>query len=166
MDKKARKMTPEEDAILSELYKKYRSSIYLYVFSSIKDSQAADDIVSDTFTLACEKFDQFKSHPNQIGWLYCTARNKMQELYRKLQNNELPYTEDSNTSLAVDNSNYSLKEIEITIRGVLTPEEHRRFQRYFIWGYSLQEMADLEGISKDNMAVRLSRLRKKLMGKI
>lgn len=156
-------LTPEEEALLSGIYEKYHSSIYYYVYSYVKDEYAASDITADTFALACEKFDQFKTHPNQAGWLYLTAQNKIKEFCRRLKNNELITNDEADPIFhRYHNSAYHIKEVELTLRASLSPDEYRRFQRYFIWGYTVSEMADMEGITNFNMSVRLSRLRKKL----
>ncbi|MBO4980918.1 MAG: sigma-70 family RNA polymerase sigma factor [Lachnospiraceae bacterium] len=156
-------LTPEEESLISGIYEKYHSNIYHYVYSYIKDEYVASDITADTFALACEKLDQFKDHPNQAGWLYLTAQNKIKEFYRRLKNMELITNDDSDPIFhRYHNSAYHKKELELTLRASLTPEEYKRFQRYFIWGYTISEMADMEGITNFNMSMRLSRLRKKL----
>lgn len=171
MNTDAQKISPEDDELLSQLYSSYHSRIHRYVYAYIKDESIANDIVSDVFILACEKFDEFKNHPNQIGWLYQAAKNKIRQFYRRLQKDPMAFHEEIKDDDEASplhkfspygNSLYSLKELEVSLHDSLRPDEYKRFLRYFIWGYSIQEIADLEGVSYENMSVRLSRLRQKL----
>lgn len=156
-------LTPEEMEIVSLAYQKYYAKMYAYVYYSTgKDKNFTEDVVSEIFALACEKIDEFASHINQGGWLYLVARNKIRELKRRLAGRELPCEDIEEECQSVDDSGYDRMEMEAVIQSALTPEERSRFLRYFVWGYELQEVADLEGISKANMSVRLSRLREKL----
>ncbi|MCM1325163.1 MAG: sigma-70 family RNA polymerase sigma factor [Bacteroidales bacterium] len=167
MNIKVQKMTAEDENLLAKLYDQHYSQIYLYVYSYIKDENVAKDIASDIFTLACEKFEQIKLHPNPIGWLYLTARNKIREFFRRLEQEPLFLDEKTLTGKSYQDfshthSVYSMTELEITLYQSLNADEYRRFIRYFIRGCSIQELAKLEGISYNYMCVLLTRLRKKL----
>lgn len=167
MNIKVQRMTAEDENLLTALYKQYYSQIYLYVYSYIKDEHVAKDIAADIFTLACEKFDQIKLHPNKIGWLYLTARNKIREFFRRMNKeiislDEETATGEANHDFCCSTSVYAMKELELTLYQSLNADEYRRFTRYFIRGLSIQEIAALEGISYGHMCVRLTRLRQKL----
>lgn len=159
-------ITPEEDAMLAEIFHKYHTDLYLYVNSHIQDSHAVEDIVAETFALACEKIDEFKNHPNQKGWLIRTAHNKTLEMYRRLKCSDLCYDENEADSYPDDCSQYRAKELELVIESTLTPNERRHFLRYFIWGWSISELAAIEGTTVGNISVRLTRIRRKLAGKL
>ena len=57
---------------------------------------------------------------------------------------------------------YGKAELDIILLKGLSEEEKRRFVRYFVCGYTISEMAELEKISENNMSVRISRLRDKI----
>ena len=155
-------MKPEEEALLSELYTQYYVKIYYYVYAYVKDESSANDIVSDVFILACEKFEDIKDHPNKVGWLYAAARNKVKEILYRFYKENLLIDRTAEVEGYSDVSPYVTKELELALEKILTPEEYKCFKRYFVWGYTLQEMAGIEGITKGNMSVRLSRIRKKI----
>lgn len=167
MNSKIQRMTAEDENLLAKLYNQHYSQIYLYVYSHIKDENVARDITSDIFTLACERFDKIKLHPNQIGWLYMTARNKIREFFRRIDKEPILLNEEnaagkSSHDFSCSTSVYAMKELELTLYQSLNADEYRRFMHYFIQGYSIQELAKLEGISYNHMCVRLTRLRQKL----
>ncbi len=162
MKKNRHKLTSREKLLLSEAYHKYHRELYLYVAFQTKNAPVVEDIVSETFALACEKIRVFKKHPNQKGWLLCAAHLKTLEMYRRLREADLISVENMDEEFAADLFPYADREWKLSVRDILTEEEYLRFRRYFIWGYSLREMAFLEGITENYMSVKLSRLRKKL----
>ncbi|MCM1046020.1 MAG: RNA polymerase sigma factor [Candidatus Gastranaerophilales bacterium] len=162
---KTQKITSDEEAFLSGIFHKYYTDLYLYVSTHIHNPSAVDDIVADTFALACEKIEDLKVHPNQKGWLIRTAHNKTREMYRQMKNSGLSYDETEVENHPAD-SPYEMKELELTIESALTPVEHRRFLRYFIWGCSVKELAALEDTSENNTSVRLTRIRQKIAEKL
>ncbi len=155
-------MNPDNKTLFTEFYNKYYADIYSYVRSHVNNEMIAKDITADTFVIALTKFDTVKEHPNQIGWLYKAARFKLKEFYKKLQNDLHPVTEEMIAGAPFIESGYSARELELSLSGGLSPAEYERFQRYFIWGYSLTELAQLEAVTTGTMATRLSRLRTKI----
>lgn len=159
---KTQKLTPDEESILSEIFHKYYTDLYVYVSAHVQNPSSVDDIVADTFALACERIDEFKAHPNQKGWLIRTAHNKSREMYRQMQNSGLSYDEAEVENHPEACSQYAVKELEMVIENSLDPAERLRFLRYFILGCTVKELANLEDTSVGNTSVRLTRIRKKL----
>lgn len=157
---KARLTSADKELIL-DLYTQYLQQITRYVYSHVNDISAADDIISDIFMLACERASELQNHPNKAGWLFSVARNKILE-YRRTDSRIELYGEYSDSFPAGTDDFAYINDIQIYIENKLTHDEYIRFMRYFIWGYSISEMASMENISKDNMSVRINRLRKKL----
>lgn len=162
MDKNLTRLNPDEEKFLRDFYKQNYLRIYNYIKMHIGDANITKDITSDVFVLACEKISIVMTHPKPEAWLYTVAQNKLKEFYRRLNNSpEILYTADFD-NFADDDTIYARRELELTIHSSLTPREYDRYLRYFIWGQTLEELALHEGITKANMAVRLSRLRDKI----
>lgn len=157
MDKKA-----EIQQEIEDLYGKYRVNLHIFVSTAVKNTYAVEDIVQDVFLEALKKYDAFKNHPNQIGWLYRTAAYKIKEYERRLHAISLVDVEEE-LNAPEDEHGYLETEFKLLLHEELTPEEHRRYNRYFRFGYSVEEIAELEGVTVNNMRVRLSRLKKKLL---
>jgi RNA polymerase sigma factor (sigma-70 family) len=155
------RLTSADKELINDLYTEYLQQVSRYVYSHVNDISAVDDIISDTFMLACERASELQNHPNKAGWLFSVARNKILE-YRRTGNRIELYGEYSDSFSAGTVDSVSINEMQIYIEKNLTHDEYIRFMRYFIWGYSISEMASMENISKDNMSVRINRLRKKL----
>lgn len=167
MNKNLPRMKPADQNFLSQLFEQCYPQIYKYIYSSIRNEDITSDIAAEVFVLACEKIEELKVHPNPIGWLYLTARNKTREFSRKTKVEIISLDENSDFIMnhcdyVYSHSDYFMKELELTLHESLTSDEYNRFLRYFIWGYSISEISEMERISNNNVSVHLSRLRQKV----
>lgn len=158
IDKKA-----EIQKEIEALYGMYRVDLKIFVSTAVQNTYVAEDIVQDVFLEVLKKYDSFKEHPNQSGWLYRTAMYKVKEYERRLHSLNFVEMDDEEETLAEGEKGYLETEFKLLLNEELTPEEYRRYVRYFRIGYSVEEVAKLEGITVNNMRVRLSRLKKKLL---
>ncbi|MBO5335667.1 MAG: sigma-70 family RNA polymerase sigma factor [Lachnospiraceae bacterium] len=148
---------------VDRIYVEHRKKLQIFVRATVKNEYVADDIVQDVFLELLKKYDSFEKHPNQIGWLYRTAAYKIKEYERRMIKQREVAMEAESTERGNDESGYSDIEFKLLIKKILSPEESLRYIRYYIWGYSVDEMAELEGVTANNIRVRLCRLQKKLV---
>ena len=146
-----------------KLYLKYKKQLLQYVTATIENKGIAEDIVQETFYEAWRKYDIFSKHPDQIGWLYIAAGYKVKECLRKLGPQGELYEEDEEEACGRQEEGYSKAEMEIMICETLTEDELLRFRRYFVWGETPAEIAEKENITENNVRVRLSRLKQKIL---
>lgn len=146
-----------------KLYLEYKPKLMKFVSASIEDKSITEDIVQETFYEALRKFDVFRKHPHQIGWLYKAAGYKIKEYLRKMQpQNEIWLEQKVLEEIPGVEDSYADAEAQIVLYETLTQDELLRFRRYFIWGETTAEIAEKEKITENNMRVRLSRLRQKI----
>lgn len=146
----------------SEFYCEHFNDVYKYVKYILGDNFIAEDITQETFLEAWRKYDIITEHPNVMGWLMRTARYKMRNMNKKMCNNELTSLDESQTDIAREENGFAMKAFELFLEAVLDKEEQTRFRRYYIWGYSSEEICELENITEINARVRISRLYNKL----
>lgn len=152
---------------IAKAYTEYSNRVRRFIQSGIREEKAVEDILQDVFMEALRKYDVFSRHPKQIGWLYRTARYKMQEYIRKNEYNQLVVSsQEEQEELGRHETGYLASEFNQTLKEVLSDEELQRFKRFFVWGYSVEELANREGISVNNMRVRLTRLKQKILKEI
>lgn len=167
-----RKRESELQSEIATLYVQYQKKLNIHVYITIqdtiiKDTCMVEDIVQDVFLEAVKKYDSFKNHPNQIGWLYQTAQYKIKEYERKLRKLNESDIEELEDVMADDNvSGYLETELKLLLCEAMTPEERLRYYRYFLWGWTIEEIAEAEGISVNNMRVKITRLKKKLLQQV
>lgn len=78
-------------------YETYKDKVYSYIFYRLDMDQAlAEDLTSDTFIKAYEKFDTYDEQFAFSTWIYTIARNVMTDYFRTLskQRNESLCEED------------------------------------------------------------------------
>lgn len=69
----------KDDFVL--LYDKYFDDVYRYIYFKTGDKWEADDLVSETFRKAYEKYKYLKGEPKP--WIMSIARNTVIDFYRK-----------------------------------------------------------------------------------
>lgn len=154
----------DKDKEFSKLYQENYEILYNTLRFTYDSGQLAEDVVQETFLEAWKKYNILCSHPNTRGWLMKTACLKMRNVRKKMQMHEVPLSEENllEKGNGECDSGFEIKEMNLFLDAVMTSEERRRFKRYYIWGYSPKELAALEGVTENNVRVRISRLLKKL----
>lgn len=161
-DRLQRSFSSEDEREFSKLYQEYQPFLLRYVSAVVKDKALAEDIVQETFCEMLDQFEKFCEHPNQRGWLVKTAGFKMREISRKMNSKELvPLQEDIMQPIKND-IGYEMKELEVVMSEVFDENEREYFLKYYLRGYSVKELAAMEGVTENNMRVRLYRLKEKL----
>ena len=153
---------------IAKAYMEYSNRVRRFIQTTIREEKAVEDILQDVFEEAVRKYDAFSIHPNQIGWLYRTARYKMQEYVRKNGYNQhlAISSQDDQEELGGHENGYFACEFNQTLKEVLSDEELQRFKQFFVWGYSVEELATREGVTVNNMRVRLTRLKQKILKEV
>ena len=66
------------------LYDKYFDDVYRYIYFKTGNKWEADDLVSETFKKAYEKYKYLKGEPKP--WIMSIARNTVIDFYRRKKN--------------------------------------------------------------------------------
>ena len=153
--------TNVDDQEFNVMYRKNYLEIYKFIRRRVADRELAEDVLQETFCVACKKWEVVRELSNPTGWLIETAKKKICELNKslikwrcevELDTEEYTFREDG----------YEESELKLIVLKNLTEEEKQRFVRYAIKELSIAKMAEIENISENNMSVRISRLRKKI----
>ena len=155
----------DKEAEFVKMYEEHYKTVQRYVKTILGSSSFAEDVVQDTFLEAWRKFDIIREHPNQGGWLIRTACYKIRNIRKRFNRLETISLDDG---VEPSREDYALetKELDVILEKTLNEEERLRFKRYYLWGYTIPEIARLEGISENNARVRISRVIHKLRKEI
>ena len=161
--------------MFAPLYDQYFPKIYSYVYHRVRNTQLAEDLVSETFYKALANIEKFKWQERSFAcWLYTIARNQIVDSYRK-QNplllddasvNELvaPAKEDPETKVLED----SLAQELLAAIHTLSPDQQDALLLRFREGLRLKEIAKIlgknEGAVKSLLFRGLKSLKRKLEG--
>lgn len=87
-----------------EMYEKYASKIYKYIYSLCKNNDIAEEILQETFYNAMKNTESFKGNSSIYTWLCKIAKNKWKNyLKRKSKIEFVPLEEDTFYNLDFEN---------------------------------------------------------------
>lgn len=73
-----------ETAALDELVRRYRDPLLGFIFSMVRDYQAAEEVFQDTWLRVYAKAGKFKPGKKFRTWLYAIAANRSRDELRKM----------------------------------------------------------------------------------
>ena len=97
-------------------YNHYLPEIYKYVFYKVRNTNVAEDIVSDIFYKALKNIGKYKHKGFFRAWLFTIARNTVTSYYRK---------NSRETLHAYDNDNDTDQPDPVTVEGIVSAKESR-----------------------------------------
>ncbi len=95
-------------------YNHYLPQIYRYVFYKVRNTNVAEDIVSDIFYKALKNIGKYKHKGFFQAWLFTIARNTVTSYYRK-NSRETLYAYDNDTD----------QPDPVTVEGIVSAKESR-----------------------------------------
>ena len=157
-----------------EIYNQYYTRVRRFILVLVKDQWVADDLIQETFLRVQQNLGSLKESSILSSWIFRIAHNLCQDHFRQLKSARtkdgtgLIQTED----LEELSSQEVLMQKELEQREMgrcvqnqidLLPEPLRTVLVLFdIMECSHQEIADILGITVNNVKVRLHRARKQL----
>ncbi len=162
------------DRAFEELYSRYRSQLWTYIFGMVRDHARAEDIAQDVFVSALRRMRATGRPIAFRPWIYEIARNACIDEYRRTRRaREVPLEVDGGPDpLPTSASNGSAPEVAMERKQSLTdlrgafgvlPENHRQIivLREFE-GLSYSEIGDRLGLTRPMVESTLFRARRKL----
>jgi RNA polymerase sigma-70 factor (ECF subfamily) len=142
-------------AAFETLYFRYRDWVIHLAHRFTGDSDAALDVLQETFLYFLKKFPGFRLTANLKTFLYPAVRNLSIAARRKAQRYQATESElEKIENTATENTALALSELQIVLAGL--SEEHREtILLRFVDGLSLAEIADAMGIPLGTVKSRL-----------
>lgn len=153
-----RELSPEEWTLLEECYREQYEHLYKTAAASLGNPHLAYDIVQDTFVHAVDCIDDFMKSPKPGGWLYNAMGYLIKHALRTrsmLLANNVSLTKEVVIPTAGDP--FTVNELDIANNADL-----QLLARYFLHGYSIQEIAGMYNITVGAAKMRITRARKRL----
>lgn len=143
----------------NELILRYRRLIYYVCNRYSRDGLTADDLLQETTIVLWqrrEKLFSITSPPKQAAWIWRVARSRCIDLLRRTPQPELLAKEYDKP---LEDNTLHDELIELI---ELLEEPDRTIAKMHLQGYEYKEIARATGMTKDNVGIRLMRIKEKL----
>ena len=154
----------------SILVERYQNLVYTVVYRVLKNKEQAEEVAQDTFVKAYESLAKYRGEAKFSTWLYTIAYRKSLDLVksnkRLLTSELIEEINEGDIELVTDALSY-LQEQErkkIIAESILKlPQETAVLVTlYYFEEKNIKEIADIVGLTADNVKIKLFRSRKKL----
>lgn len=144
------------------LVKRYQRAVYAVAFGVLSDSEAARDVLQDTFLSAYCSLDRLSDPAKFNAWVYAIARNRATGYYRSRRRKHAWEIPLDSVEPTMRSQKDHLKETVHTALSSLTEFQADAVTLHYMEGYSINECADLLGIAAGTVKRRLYDARQKL----
>ncbi|MFQ3566760.1 MAG: sigma-70 family RNA polymerase sigma factor [Aggregatilineales bacterium] len=165
------RLKARDPAALAALFERSADRIYRLALSLLRDEQAADDVVQNTFVALIDAIDTFEGRARLDSWLYRVAYNDaLSRLRAQKPLVPLNVPDDGEALMPANLIDWTtlpeelLTDVEVRAEmeraiATLTPVQRAVFVLRDIEGFSTRETADSLGLSEANVKVALHRAR-------
>ena len=151
---------------IEKVYEEYFETVYKYLFCLTHNSDLSEELTQETFYTAYKKQDELWKHPNPRFRLMRIAKYKMMEFRKYMRYRNAEPWEAERFELSEEDSGYGMKELDVTAESTLSEKEWLLNKKYYLFGVTISELAEAEGITENNMRVKLYRWTKRLRSRI
>lgn len=149
-------LSPEEMAGLERYYRAEYASMLKFSICTLHDENLAQVAVQETFVIASRKYSELTGSQKPVGWLYNVLKNVIRQIIRERKAMLERYVELSPTN------DPSVEMEQICCLDVNKNDDLRLLSRFYVEGYSLEEVAKELKISVPALKMRMCRAKKRL----
>ncbi len=164
------RITGGDTEAFSYIVSNYKDMVFNIVCKIIPDCQDAEDITQDVFVKVFQNLDSFKFKSKLTTWIYTIAYNEAINATRRKANDFIAIPDnfdikDNDTDEEVTYSDELLETLKKEMVN-LDPLDNLLLTLYYNMENSVEEIAEITGLTPANVKVRLFRTRKKLLHKL
>lgn len=138
----------------------YSSDLFRFAFWLCRNRWQAQDLVQETFAAAWKSRDGLRDSHAAKAWLFTILRNEHARVYQRKQ---LDMIDAELEDLPVASNDNALERVELEDSLRALPENYREpLLLQVLGGFSGKEIAEMLGISEQNVMTRLTRARQTL----
>ena len=143
-------------------------TVYRFAFALLRSSHQAEDVYQETFLALHSSHRTFKSDDHLKAWLLKVAGNRCRTIFRERKR----HREDLVDPVDFSSMPISDKPIDSTgspgehgiwdIVDTLSGDQREAIYLFYVEGYSVEEIAEIAGVSSSTIRTRLHRARTKI----
>jgi len=150
------------------IHDQYYHRVRKFILASVRNESVTDDLVQETFKKIQENLDSVRDPEKMSSWIFCIAHRLCQDHFRTRKKSST-HEEIQDGLVAIQETpvqkNLEQKEMSQCVQDQLSllPESQRSvILLYDVMEFSHQEIAEILGLTVENVKTRLHRARKKL----
>lgn len=157
------KLNKEQQLFVELLFKDMYQRLLISAQTVFHNKCLAEELVQDTFQLACAKIGEVMSSPNPQGWMMKTLKNVIRNKKRKLAHQNMLFTPEglSDENIPSQPGGISV-ELEAACTEILGETDYRLIKQVTLKESTVREAAREFGLSEDACNKRVQRGKKKL----
>lgn len=152
------------------LIDRYKNMVYTLCLRMMKTTEDAEEIAQDVFLKAFQKLSTFKGTSKFSTWIYSITYHRCLDALSRKRKQPTQYAVEINEEITEEKVSSILevieaKELRIQLEACiqqLKEEDSFLVTLYYLEEQSLEEIAEMTGMTKNNVKVKLFRARKKL----
>lgn len=155
-------MTHDEKCrFLEDLYFTMSPILARYAMTVLSDIDDVEDSVQEVFRIACKRIDILLESQNPKGWLMNTLKHVLQNQKRaKARYISLLC---SLMTLPTVHPEGNVANIDLLYEDLIASEDYILLKKLYLEEYSIQEIAEIEGITYEACKKRVQRARSRLL---
>lgn len=151
-----------DPAAFAELYRRYISRVYRYLYSYVGERAEAEDLTAQVFTAAWEGIHRYREQGNFAAWVFRIARNKAGDFYRRRRplvplDETYPEPQPAGDPAVTLEKRENLRRLQTLLKR-LDPEQQELLRLRFAAELSFAEMGGLLGRSEAAVKMAVHRL--------
>ena len=159
-------MSREQGQYIERLYKDMYDSLYSYAYGILRNMHSAEEVVQETFQVACGKPTDLMSSKNPKGWLMNVLKNVLRNTLRKRATLEKYIAEAESADIDLIAGPAPGNNVDLMYSDMVTEAEFQLLKWVSIDQYTMLEAAETLGITVEACKKRVQRAGKKLRRKI
>lgn len=156
-------MKNQQEELFARLVREHKSTIYTVCYMFSQDEDEVNDLFQETLINVWKGMDGFRQESKFSTWVYRVALNTclMQERKKKREGEKVPLTMSVN--LFEDNDDVKIKQVrQLHERISQLALVDRAIVMLWLEGMSYDEIGAIVGITTQNVAVKLFRIKEQL----
>lgn len=153
---------------IAKLYQEMFHPMLAYAQSALNERALAEEVVQDTFRIACAKSENLLSSPNPKGWLLNTLKHVIRNTIRSRAylNRLVIASLDFNENISNEKEYIDDLKIDLLFSDLANDEDYKLIKKIALDKCTIFEVAEELGISVEACHKRVQRARKRLKKRI
>lgn len=150
-------------SIIGDLYNEHYEMLFNYAYSVLRNEDTTEEVIQETFRVACANINKFLESKNKKGWLVRTLQFSIKRFIRQKQTMSkyiarLPDDFDFNN---IADERLPDDDVDMLYEDLAQHKDFELLKEFSVNDRPIKEIAEKRNLSIDACTKRLSRIKKK-----